>query len=521
MPSNSISETGVVFFSAGGHSHDGGNSSVIDTRSYSIFDFNFGRLYTTRTRARIQDKNEVALRDYIVSVVNSAVLDPAGIVLQDNIINSRNIIAGSITSEEIAANTITANNIAANTITGDLIQGNTILGSSILAGSITATQIAAGTLVTDQLILTNGDFWSNTGSFRLGGVSGITYSGSGSVNIGSNVTITGSITSTGTISGGNIIGSGIDGSTITGTSVTASFLSANNGSVGGWVLGTTFLIAGSTILYSNGTINANLFRTASANARIEMGPGAGTVDEIFFYDSTGTTPNRATVRNPGGGVLRISAGAGGTYTFGASLSTAAAISCGVLTSTSLGTGGIQSTSISTGALGASTGSFSGAVSATDYTTAGRFNGVFLSVTAEAHSRVQTTLGGSMVKVLNSADGVQIRNGFDNADRAIRATAFNASSSIHLKKDIEPFEEILDLLINTNVYKWRYIDDVKNETHIFPVAEDLSSYLLNTESTGESVVDIRDAVGFLWKGIQELFVRFDERIEKIEQAIEEM
>lgn len=159
--SNTVTETGIAFFSAGGHSHDGGNSSIIETGRYSIFDFKFGLTSTNSARINSQATNERAFRDFIIKVVNQSVLEPAGIVLQDNIINARNILAGSITSDEIKSKTIKAENIesgtivadliSAGTITGDLIAANTITGNQIVANSITALEIATNTITASEI----------------------------------------------------------------------------------------------------------------------------------------------------------------------------------------------------------------------------------------------------------------------------------------------------------------------------------------------------------------------------------
>jgi hypothetical protein len=291
-----ISESGVVFFSAGGHDHDGQNSTIINTSKYSIFDFSFGLVGTNQDRLNTQTINQNGFKNYIIQTVNESVLEPAGVVLQDNIINSRNIIAGSITSTEIAANTITGNNIAAQTITGNNIVSNTITSTQIAANTITGNNIAAGTITADKLSVgaidagsvtiiypnsvPTGDFWSNTGSFRLGGTAGINYTpGSGDITFGSNITINGSVTSTGTITGGNVSGVKLSGST---------------GEIGGWDILSTRLDGGASTLYSNGTIQGDLFRTGSSGARIEMGDGAGVNNEVYmYYSSTGYVSIRA------------------------------------------------------------------------------------------------------------------------------------------------------------------------------------------------------------------------------------
>lgn len=303
--SNAIAETGVAFYSAGGHSHDGENSSVIDAKSYSIFDFSFGRVSTNAARINEQNKNQEAFKNYIISTVNSSVLEPAGVVLQDNIINSRNIIAGSITSDLIAANTITADNIAAGTITADKLDANAISANSITIGV--------------------DDYWSSNGYFRLGGATGIAYNGPGSnITFGSGITITGNIASTGTISGGTI-----SGSTITGSSVSTTFLYAFNGTIGGWTLGLSSITAGSSALYSNGLIVGGIFQTKlSTTGSIRMGTNIGNGEELEFYRSDSASSKNTLRTVAGSDTFRISTIGGYTYNFDTEFSTNRNISGG-------------------------------------------------------------------------------------------------------------------------------------------------------------------------------------------------
>jgi hypothetical protein len=299
--SNAISESGVVYFSAGGHNHDGVSSTIIDTSKYSIFDFSFSYISTNNDRLKKQSINELAFKNYIINTVNQAVLEPAGVRLQDNVINARNIIAGSITSVEIAANTITANNIAANAITANEIAANTITGDLIAANTITADKLAVGALSAGSVTISgSGDYWNSDGSFRLGGASGISWSNTGSISFGSSISITGNISSSGSIDGGSITGAAISGGSL--SSVTVSSLL---GSIGGWTISSSSLTGGSTTLYSNGTIVAQIIKTGTSGARIEMGENVGSGEELYLYGDDGTL---ATIRNPGGGSGRISSG---------------------------------------------------------------------------------------------------------------------------------------------------------------------------------------------------------------------
>lgn len=153
--SNSISENAISFYASGGHAHDGVTSSLIKTNSYSIYDFNPSFIGDNPERRRAQVNNYNSFRQLVVNTINSTVLEPAGIVLQDNIINSRNIISGSITATEIAANTITADNIAAGTITANNIAANTITANNIATGAITADELSANLVLVNNVIRSN------------------------------------------------------------------------------------------------------------------------------------------------------------------------------------------------------------------------------------------------------------------------------------------------------------------------------------------------------------------------------
>lgn len=312
----SISESGVVFFSAGGHNHDGSSSSLIDTSKYSIFDFNFGLVGNNTDRLNKQNINQNGFRDYVIKIVNESVLEPAGIVLQDNIINSRNIIAGSITGDEIAANTITGNNIAAGTITADLIDANALIVSSIF--------------------LDNGDYWNDTYGFQLGGANGIIYSGN-TITIGTNVNITAELNASSLTvgTGGNILE--IDDDLQSGTK---AGLEIGGGSYNYWYTdgtfrvggpysfmewdGTTFTIRGGFdsgegdtielegLIFSSRPLDDSSFSTYGAVvlAPAELSSTSGN-DAIRFYSGTGTetADNTASIRALDGGDLRISGSA--------------------------------------------------------------------------------------------------------------------------------------------------------------------------------------------------------------------
>lgn len=178
----------TIFFYPGraGHSHNGRNSSFIDTSSYSLFDFSW-TFAGTPDRQTIQNRNYNSFQNYIIDIVNSAVLQPAGIVLQENLINSSHIISGSITSEEIAANTITANNLKANFVLIDNVissgnwdgtydptsKGISNVGTTGWAitsngDAVFGTGVLRGALIADSVYINNQNFWLSDGTFTVG-----------------------------------------------------------------------------------------------------------------------------------------------------------------------------------------------------------------------------------------------------------------------------------------------------------------------------------------------------------------
>lgn len=187
-----ISESQIVFYSGGGHNHDGVSSSLISTSDYSVFDFSFG-VFGDPDRMRSQVFNANALEQYIISTVNSSVLQPAGIFLQNGTINGVAIIDNTVTANQIAANTITAAQIFAGTITADLIAANTITAAQIATNAITSDEIAAGAITASELaaniVLVNNIISSNN---YVTGVSGWAVNSNGTAEF-ANTSIRGTI----------------------------------------------------------------------------------------------------------------------------------------------------------------------------------------------------------------------------------------------------------------------------------------------------------------------------------------
>jgi hypothetical protein len=212
------SENTIYFFPGrGGHSHDGNNSSLIDTTQYSLFDFSWGLLGDPDRRST-QSRNYDSFKNFVVETVNSSLIEPAGLVLQPGIVNgSAHIISRSIEAGSIAANTLTANEISANTITSNELTANFVLVNTIIAsnnfnGTYNANTFALSNTGTDgwaitsagDAVFTNGffrgsleiganDYWYSNGAFALGGNTGIYRNVGEGITLGANVTILGGV----------------------------------------------------------------------------------------------------------------------------------------------------------------------------------------------------------------------------------------------------------------------------------------------------------------------------------------
>jgi hypothetical protein len=215
------SENTIYFYPGrGGHSHDGNNSSFIDTSVYSLFDFSWGEVGDP-DRVASQRINYNAFRDFVITTVNGSILEPAGLVLQPGMVNgTAHIISRSIEANTIAANTLTANEISANTITSNELAANFVLVNTIIAssdfnGTFNPTTFALSNTGTDgwaitsagDAVFTNGffrgsleiganDYWYSNGAFALGGNTGIFRNIGGGITLGANVTIQGGVVAT-------------------------------------------------------------------------------------------------------------------------------------------------------------------------------------------------------------------------------------------------------------------------------------------------------------------------------------
>lgn len=334
------SENTIVFSSAGGHSHNGQNSSLIDSTAYSMYDFSptFVGTEVNPDRAVRQENNRIAFEDVIKRVVNNSVLAPAGIRLEPGSLNGSLIIANTITANQLAANTITASEISAGTITANELSSNIVLINNRIT-----SQNWNGTIQANGTIYSNGigsAGWAITNTHAVFDSTLIR----GSIAANSIVTPGLTIYANGAITSNNF--STTTTGVVTATNaVLSGSITSSSGTIGGWTIQSNRLYGGSTYLYSNGQITSGNFNVTSGGV----------------LSATGASIS---------GTLTSSAGTIGGWTINAS-----SISAG---STAL---------YSNGYVSAASGSFSGAITASS----GSFSGTITS--GGAHFGVMVPGGG--------------------------------------------------------------------------------------------------------------------------------
>lgn len=495
------SESNIAFFAAGGHNHDGQNSSLIDASKYSIFDFDQGLIPTNSERAQAQQRNKINFEDNIKDILRTA-----GIELSANSINATQIIAGSITSEEIAANTITAQNIAANTIT---------------ANNLAADAIQSSNLDLTNLVLYTQPFSDDGSFFDLSSGSIITPAFAVYPAI-SRAYIKGTVDAE-----SGYIGNENYGFDITSTSTSAT-MSSIDFATGGGSRGKLFLHSyGDIDIYSSpvsGPHNGQNWVTFLEGEYIFIGrQDSGVQDQVYIGNTSGlrgafvglnyNASERAKLEVTTSGMGRLIVGNGSTAVY--------INGSGSINANSLNVGSISATSINS--------------------SSHNHNGVYEPV--HSHPYLSTsggtisgnlTVGGVGVKYNNSTAG-----GTNNAfsfrwnnpdarfaiDNSISAT-FYTFSDRRLKANIREFNEGLNLINNFNPVwynPYKNVELISNDVNILDendIGEDtvgliadevemLAPWLIDGKSPGIQGVKYHLMTPILVKAVQELSNKVDE------------
>jgi hypothetical protein len=275
-----VSENTIFFYSGrGGHSHDGENSSFIDTSKYSLFDFSWGLLGDPDRQAS-QDRNYNSFKDFIINTVNQSILNPAGLVLQPGIVNgTAHIVSRSLTTELIAANAITANEISAGTITANELAANIVLVNNVIRSNTFDGNIAAN------------------GSILTAGTTGWAISGDGTAVFDSSyirgTIIAGAVSTPGVdiLANGAIVSNNFvvsaDGIVQAAGAIIGGTITATSGSIAGWDITGDNLTSGGG--YAGNMIIGPGYGVANTGAVFISAPsGAPGVDSEVYHDGYGS-----------------------------------------------------------------------------------------------------------------------------------------------------------------------------------------------------------------------------------------
>ena len=219
--SRGTSENSILFFN-GGHDHNGVSSSLINTNSYSIYDFVVGKIGDS-ARQNNQQKNYDNLKNVITNIVKTDILGPSGVRLGPNSVQSVNIAAGAVTAGELAANIVLVNNIISSGNFDGTVAANGVItsqgtsgwaitsaGSAVFSNTAIRGTLTAGAVSTPGIVIdSNGNLTAN--AFALFGNGAIVASGgnfsvtAGGVMSATGASISGTINSTaGSIAGWEI-----------------------------------------------------------------------------------------------------------------------------------------------------------------------------------------------------------------------------------------------------------------------------------------------------------------------------
>jgi hypothetical protein len=268
------------------------------------------------------------------------------------------------------------------------------------------------------------------------------------------------------------------------------------------------------------TITGSTFETATSGERLTISSGAtniinfytGNSDEVtpgfISYDPSSYTMNLEAGSTTLGGVRphislnpdsTSTGGAGSNYLSATADNIDLTTDGGTFSITALGSGGLSLSGNNGMTVGFNTVAF----------TLGVPTLVFKNSTDGNNNGVMTLSSNTTLKMVSSGTPtIQSRNGADSAYGAMGASAFNIASSKDTKDEIETWAEAaLPHILGTRMTKYKRIiahdekgTPILSDRHAFgPILEEMPDFLHAEYNT----YDMGSAVGLLWKAIQEL------------------
>lgn len=324
-------ENSIIFRKAGGHTHDGAISSLIDVTKYSLFDFIPAVLEVSATaRGRYQINNRDVIKNFIVQTIEERVLNPQGIRIRANVITAREVAVGTLTSDNFTANLVMVNNIIkSNNFNGVFFANGVISNSGTTGWAISNTGIA----VFSNAIL-RGNITANSGTVGGWTISTTTISAGSTILYSNGHISVASGSFTGNINGSSISGGSIDINNGTFSVDSAGVLTASEANISGDISGAIISgssFSGGSIDINNGTFSVNaagVLTASSANitGNISGSNITGSTVTVGVFDEGAAVGMQLTtsgyIQGSGTGVkIKDFDGSEGTTLFGNSIST--------------------------------------------------------------------------------------------------------------------------------------------------------------------------------------------------------
>jgi hypothetical protein len=234
-----------------------------------------------------------SFEDYVIRIINSQVLQPAGLSLDPDTLNGKTIRANTITSTEIQARTITSEEIRTGTITANELTSNIVLVNNIIrsnnyVGSVSGWSIFSNGNAEFNNVKIRGDILSGAGVYAasntplFANAAGFFSLGNKITWDGSNLVINGTVTLSGTNIGTFDNGDALTGGSIGGLSITSTYI----GSTDFDGTGQGFRI------YSNGVADFN-----EVSVRGEIIALSGSIADNFIIGNNIIIGNSAAIGN--------------------------------------------------------------------------------------------------------------------------------------------------------------------------------------------------------------------------------
>jgi hypothetical protein len=431
-----------------------------------------------------------------------------------------NMVSRTLTTAQTLAGLINLPSNGLNVGSGQLrVNGNNVSMSGQLAVS-GATTISSTLTVSSNAALQGNLTLTGTAAFSstlaVTGATTLAYNGlnvgAGQLNCtGGNVSMSGNLAVTGTITGGNTSLGTLGCAAVTCTTINTQGNGISCGTIGsGAITSTTINTQGYGI--SCGTIGSGAITCTTVNTQGNTITAGAVNCGAISSTSINTNGNSLTSGSVSTGAIGAGAITCTTVNTQGNTITAGAVNCGAISSTSINTNGnsLTSGSISTGSIGCGSVSSSGNVTLTGYLQiSNTANYIYMNDTNYGQFSIHCNDGN--IGFLGTGGGWISRT--DNSGNFVATQNITAYSDARLKKDVENIDGALGLIGQLRGVRYTRIDS--EERGIGVIAQEVQKVFPEAvlDNDGTLSVAYGNLVGPLIEAVKEL----SDRLAKLEAA----